>query len=607
MNPSSNVAQFCAYCFSQSVRNSRCENPDCLRPAYDYRAHQALPPGTVLSKKYRIGKMLGAGGFGITYRAKHVAIDRFVAVKEFYPSGIARRDRDEISVVGTPGRGERALATAKDTFLKEAQTLAKLDGQKHPEIVEVFDFFEENGTAYIVMSFLDGETLAERVMEQGALEEANAVHVLRMVLRGLRVVHRAGILHRDIKPDNVFLKGHAQPVLIDFGNASADFLGKAGVGVLAGTPGYAPPEQRSGNMSESGDIYALGATLYAVLTNTEPTPADERVAGAPLNPTLESLQGQISPLLCSFLNKSLRLSAKERYQHIDEIFIELKPILEPKADWVSLLPASPLASHMAQVQIRLEGGKAYAAIWNWQPAFLSNLWFLVHRAVPVGLAVTVFEAVCVAGLAFSHTLWFLWWLPLTASRALQGMLGDWLMYRDLEVYVKQLRSTGTSSADALKRALTERVKPNALMGLLGMVLGPVLFLLIFLLAAWDMEAARSKVAADIHVGRLMCKIQDYVKERGLAPTFEDLALPPDQIGGHVAVYELEEANIVLKLKEPDAVAGHRVRLMFNPVKGQHDTCVNMDLPDTWVPDACMGNGRLPPANCGKMGVSGGIQ
>lgn len=600
MNPAAGSRLYCAFCFERSVADGRCERGDCGKLAYDFRAHSALPPGLPLKGTYRVGHVLGAGGFGITYKVKHLELNKFFAIKELFPSSgdralVARDESDGTTVRATSATAARHFESMRRGFLAEAKVLVDIDGEVNPEIVKVYDFFEANGTAYIVMPYLKGCTLAELVNREGVLDEPGALRVLRMMLRALRVVHRAGILHQDVKPENVYLVDGGTPVLIDFGNARSADLGPGDARPQAGTPGFAPPEQRSGSMSASGDIYALGATMYAVLTGKEPPAAEDRLAGTALNPPVESLTRHVSPLLVQFIDKALQLNPERRFANVDEVFALLKPLLEPRFDWVALLPGAALLRHMQLAQRKLEGGQAYALTWNWRPALLSYFWFLALRAIPLGLGLAALETVCVVGAFFADELWWVWLLPALASRAAQGFLGDWLVFRDLERHVKQLRAgPKPMSPDGVHRALRARLRLQPAMVMLGLACGPVLQCVALFLSQEHQEVVRDKVKASIQVNRLMCKMQQHVAENRAAPTKDQLGLSLEEAGGSISAYQLDDAHLMLTLKSPSEAAGYKVRLEFDPVSGQYVRCMNFSLPSSLVPEICgQGQVKLP--------------
>ncbi len=227
--------------------------------------------------KYRIEKVLGQGGFGITYLATQVVLNRKVAIKEFFMKEYCNRDA-ETSHVSIPSEGSKELvARFRQKFIKEAQTIAALDNH---HIIRIYDVFEENDTAYYVMEYLQGGDLRGRI-PRGGMSEAESVGYIRQIADALTYIHEHKILHLDIKPSNILFRGD-EAVLIDFGIAKHYDAG--GGNQTSSTPvgiseGYAPTEQyeREGiaSFSASTDIYSLGATLFCMLQGTRPPKATE--------------------------------------------------------------------------------------------------------------------------------------------------------------------------------------------------------------------------------------------------------------------------------------------------------------------------------------------
>jgi serine/threonine protein kinase len=245
-------------------------------------AEEVLPIGTLLQQgAYVIDRVLGQGGFGITYLASDVRLNRAVAIKEFFPTGCYRKETTVQAAV-TAARSD--FQDAKQRFLEEARTLARF---RHPGIVDVFAAFEENNTAYMVMEYLLGKTLGNLVHEQGSLDEDKALRYICEAGQALEVVHQAGTLHRDIKPDNLMLCHDGRVVLIDFGTARDFSMGRTQGHTVVVTPGYAPLEQyaQKAQRGAYSDVYALGATLYFSLSGEAPVPATDRAAGVEFEPS----------------------------------------------------------------------------------------------------------------------------------------------------------------------------------------------------------------------------------------------------------------------------------------------------------------------------------
>jgi serine/threonine protein kinase len=278
----------------------------------------SLPLGTKLfGGKYSVGKVLGQGGFGITYMGADNLLSRPVAIKELFPEGCQRNGTTVQPTRITPSD----FASMKQRFLEEARLLASLN---HPGIVKVYDFFEENNTAYMVMEYLRGKSLAKLVEERGgALGEQEAVGYILKVCEALDVVHKAGYLHRDIKPENIIVCGDGRVVLIDFGAARAYMAGKTGRMTVILTPGFAPYEQYA-TMARFGptlDIYALGATLYYLLTGRVPVSAPDRVIGVELKGVRE-INGRVSRQVEEAVMKAMAMKVDERPQSVEE-FVKL--------------------------------------------------------------------------------------------------------------------------------------------------------------------------------------------------------------------------------------------------------------------------------------------
>jgi serine/threonine protein kinase len=278
----------------------------------------SLPLGTKLfGGKYSVGKVLGQGGFGITYMGADNLLSRPVAIKELFPEG-CQRNGTTVQPTRIPPSD---FSSMKQRFLDEARLLASLN---HPGIVKVYDFFEENNTAYMVMEYLRGKSLAKLVEERGgALSEKEAVGYILKVCEALDVVHKAGYLHRDIKPENIIVCGDGRVVLVDFGAARAYMAGKTGRMTVILTPGFAPYEQYA-TMARFGptlDIYALGATLYYLLTGEVPISAPDRAIGVELR-SVREINGRVSRQVEEAVMKAMAMRVEERPQSVEE-FVRL--------------------------------------------------------------------------------------------------------------------------------------------------------------------------------------------------------------------------------------------------------------------------------------------
>ena len=284
-------------------------------------ASSALPPGTRLnSGRYAVGKVLGQGGFGITYLGSDSRARRPLAIKEFFPFGSIRSGTD---VQPSSGMGTAEFAETRMKFLDEARVLAQFH---HPGIVDVYGGFQENNTVYMVMEFLRGRSLGDLIAERGALPQREAVGYIERAGQALAVVHEANILHRDIKPDNVMLTDDGRVVLIDFGTARVFAAGMTSRMTTMVTPGYAPLEQY-GHQVRFGpftDVYALAATLYHLLTGQMPAPATDRASGVELKAP-HQLNPAVEWAVSDAVMWALEMRVDRRPQRVGEFLDALRP------------------------------------------------------------------------------------------------------------------------------------------------------------------------------------------------------------------------------------------------------------------------------------------
>lgn len=236
----------------------------------------ALPIGTVLAGQYVVEQILGQGGFGITYCVRDHKTGTRYAIKEFFPDTMATRT-NSIVVPYTGERGDN-YSYGKECFLEEARTLAEFIG--NPGIVRIYSYFEENGTAYFVMDYVDGENLDEYISRKGgSLTFDEAVKLLVPIMDALSIVHSRGIIHRDVTPDNIFITKEGMVKLLDFGAARYSLGDRSQSLDVVLKHGFAPKEQyvRRGKQGPFTDVYALGATFYYALTGKRPPDSIERM------------------------------------------------------------------------------------------------------------------------------------------------------------------------------------------------------------------------------------------------------------------------------------------------------------------------------------------
>ncbi|WP_439614420.1 serine/threonine protein kinase, partial [Reyranella sp.] len=279
-------------------------------PEVDY---VSLKAGQTIGR-YEIVSVLGQGGFGITYRARDVQLGREVAIKEYLPSALAVR-QDGSTVLPRTTKMADDFGWGRDRFVTEGRTLASL--HRVPAIVQVFDFLEANGTAYIVMELLSGATLEDRISTGGRLKPEEVDRILWPLLDGLEQVHAAGFLHRDIKPANILLDAAGNPTLIDFGASRAAMVGRTAAMTAIFTPGYAAAEQMtSAKQGPWTDIYGLSATIYHAIAGKAPPNAFDRMLDDSYEPLAKIAPPGFSPGLLAGIDAGLTVTARDRPQSI---------------------------------------------------------------------------------------------------------------------------------------------------------------------------------------------------------------------------------------------------------------------------------------------------
>ena len=319
-------SDLCMGCMQKKGENFVC--PFC---GYDEEQHEDfflyLKPRTFLHRRYLIGKLLAQGGFGITYVGFDTNLERKVAIKEYFPSMLANRNMNNSTVVPSKGDSENFFYGLK-FFMDEARSLARFE--KHSHIVNVYDFFASHGTGYMVMQFLEGDSLSSFITQNGGkLSVEKAKSFIFPVLDALKTLHAVQLYHRDISPQNIMITENHVPVLIDFG-AARYVVGEQSHSLdVIMKPGYTPIEQLSsrGNIGPWTDIYACGASLYFMISGIVPPSATDRVYKDELVPLafIDGLKTQsISAELNEAILRALSVRGDDRFQTIDEFEQALK-------------------------------------------------------------------------------------------------------------------------------------------------------------------------------------------------------------------------------------------------------------------------------------------
>lgn len=315
----------------------------CLRCGYDPENGNMEPyvlrPGTILNGKYLVGKVLGQGGFGITYIGFDLALERKVAIKEYYPSGQVIRDCRISNILQwcTPAQAANQGKGGREIFLKEARKMSKF-GQV-ANVVRVQDVFQENDTAYIVMDLIEGQTLKQQIGQSGPIPWEKAKGIFFPVMEAMEQVHQAGLIHRDLSPDNLMIQPDGMVKILDLGAAKDLSLHSGASSMVVAKGGFSPLEQytQRGGSGPWTDVYALAATIYWSLTGVVPVTAIDRMERDNLRWDLPQLL-QLPPQIRRALQKAMALRAQDRIQTMAEFAAAMKEMGTVKTRRSWLLP-----------------------------------------------------------------------------------------------------------------------------------------------------------------------------------------------------------------------------------------------------------------------------
>lgn len=308
--------ELCMNCFSVKGPYEVCRYCGYVEGTPPEQPHY-LRPGTVLKGHFIVGTAIGVGGFGITYKCYDATLGVIVAIKEFFPVGLVNRSPGEMKVGLLSGEKEKQYKNQIKRFLMEAQSIAQFG--KANDIVNVFDYFEENNTAYIVMEYIDGVLLKDYLEKQGALSPDIAMTIIEPVVEALKKIHASGIIHRDISPDNIFIAGEDSVKVFDFGAAILNDESGAKEGEKVIKVGYSAQEQYRDSAGQGyfTDIYSIGAILYQMITGQKPIESTEREYKDELKSPLE-LGFDIEPNLDRAIMEALAVQPALRFQGIQQ-------------------------------------------------------------------------------------------------------------------------------------------------------------------------------------------------------------------------------------------------------------------------------------------------
>ncbi|HEY0916227.1 MAG TPA: serine/threonine-protein kinase [Solimonas sp.] len=318
----------CPGCYAEKGGAAVC--PAC---GYDESASRSplfLPHGIVIGGQFRVGRVLGKrGGFGITYIGWDIHLQQRVAIKEYMPRDLATRTADSLDVQVHTDADQANFRYGREQFLREARIVARFD---HPNIVRVRSFFNANGTAYLVMDYYEGQSLGEYLSTvRNSTAPGVALRLMRPILQGLQYLHEHNVIHRDVKPHNIYLAADGRPILLDFGAAMQAAGERPHSLVVVLTEGYAPLEQyqRRSPQGPYTDVYGAAATIYRMIAGEAPPMALDRLGHDPLEQVGYSA---LPPALREGMAKALAVRAQDRYASATEFLAFLDSLTDEQID-----------------------------------------------------------------------------------------------------------------------------------------------------------------------------------------------------------------------------------------------------------------------------------
>lgn len=312
------MGKICVRC-SSPVKGGRC--PVCGFDCSDELEPVNLTAGTVLDDRYVIGRVIGSGGFGITYLAYDTDLEKSVAIKEYYPKNVAVRAADDVTLEPLTSMHEAEFERGAEKFKQEAEILSELKNET--DIINIYNTFRQNGTIYYVMEYIHGITLNEYTERYGKLSEGQALYAALCITSAFNCIHSRSIIHRDLSPNNVMITIDGKVRLVDFGNARPFIEGENSMTVEV-KHGYAPLEQyqHHGNHGPWTDIYSLGTVLYYALTLETP---EDPMARLDDDREFQNRMASVKKL-GAVINRMSSVRISERYQNSEELMKDLKSV-----------------------------------------------------------------------------------------------------------------------------------------------------------------------------------------------------------------------------------------------------------------------------------------
>lgn len=576
----------CGQCFERQVKSAVCGS--CGAKSRASGGSNVLPVGSVLDGKFIVGNLLGEpGGFGIAYLCFDRTLQRKVVVKELFPEGLVTRQPGGTEVRVLMERHRKSFNLQRQLFLEEARKLALFDGVVG--VVRVIQHFSENETAYFVMPYIAGHSLAHLIAKNGPLSAAQLLTWFWPLAEGLAAVHRLDILHSDIKPENILIDERGQPVLIDFGNATASDPSKtSATDFHAWSPHFSAPEQQSNNRDLIGpwtDVYALCGLLYFCLSGQRPVDATQRSAEVRALVPLRELAPQAPELLIQVIEQGLALRESARPPDVDGLVKALAPLRPAVFHWLHILPDNAFGIRMRRIYSKVEAGAAKPHQFNPFAGIFQWFWLYSQQLTEIASVLSIL----LIGL-FGLGIWFHWaFIAFIFGLFLAGgfcaFYGDYLLYNRIATLGSSLLGNTLEQRNHSQELLTKAGTPDPKRMLIGLIVPLSLIFIGFALESYE-ASVRERVERALALTGLRESISSYIRENQVPPmSFDDMnyMFTPDK---EIKASYMAAGNIHLTLAVP-AVEGQQVTLRRHDENGQVIwLCEAIGMPAVFTPASC---------------------
>lgn len=489
---------YCGNCFT--ILNGYIDKP-CHNCGYIERDRNttALASGVILNNHFLVGRLLNkAGDFGITYLCWDVQMGGKVAIKEFFPKDSAYRsienNRSEISVFDK--KKQKSFLIQRDEFLKEAKVLNKI---YHPTIVNCTQYFSENNTAYIVMSYYSGHTLAELINKQGAISYDDSINILWPIMGGLRELHHLNIFHRDINPENILIAKNGQPILLNFGNTQLE-----------------PYSNKENKMGVWADIHALCTLMYYCITGARAKDTQKYTIESNTLQSVESFSLNMPDLMQSIIHNGMKVQQNNPYPSVKSLQVALK-LLRPQQlgsyIWQENVGNGYFGQQMRAIQHATTHSKVSPLIFSLTAAIFQWFWLFSYRLTKYGIASLLVTMLTAFILAYNNELWPYSVLISLLNGVACGFFGLLARYHYINQWSKNQPVSTLFERVETTKSLLSLNKPTYAKASIGLIVCILFMLAIFAKQTYE-TGIREQVSMALRLENLRQQVREFHDQTG---------------------------------------------------------------------------------------------